>query len=71
MSEEQYRKPEEIYITAKLTLKDYYDIRDLRLLLWSLKSELCEKYGVSKACDLADKLKPTIEAKLKEIEGKL
>jgi hypothetical protein len=65
------RKPEEIYITPKLTLKDYYDLRDLRLLLWTLESELCGKYGVSKACELATKLKPTIEAKLKELEAKL
>lgn len=69
MSEE--RRPEEIRITEKLTLKDYYDIRELRLLLWTLKSELCEKYGISKACELAEKVKPTIEGKLRELEAKL
>jgi hypothetical protein len=69
MSEEF--RPEEELITERLTLKDYYDIRDLRLLLWNLKSELCEKYAVEKACDLAEKLKPVIEAKLKELEAKL
>jgi hypothetical protein len=69
MSEEF--RPEEVYITEKLTLKDFYDIRTLRLLLWTLESELCGKYGVSKACELATKLKPTIEAKLRELEAKL
>lgn len=68
---EPTRKPEEIIIHGKLTLKDYYDIRDLRLLLWTLQSELCEKYGIAKACDLAGKLKPTVEAKLRELEAKL
>jgi len=68
---EPCRRPEEIYLTPRLTLKDYYDVRDLRLLLWTLKAELCEKYGVSKACDLAEKLKPAIEAKLRELEAKL
>jgi len=69
MSEEL--RPEEVYLTEKLTLKDFYDIRTLRLLLWTLKTELCEKHEIAKACEVAEKLKPTIEAKLKEIEAKL
>jgi len=69
MSEEF--RPEEVYITEKLTLKDFYDIRTLRLLLWTLKTELCEKHEIGKACEVAEKLKPTIEAKLKELEAKL
>jgi hypothetical protein len=69
MSEEF--RPEEVYITEKLTLKDFYDIRTLRLLLWTLKTELCEKHEIAKACEVATRLKPTIETKLKEIEAKL
>lgn len=73
MAEEERppRRPEEVYITPKLTLKDYYDIRDLRLLLWTLKSELCERYGIEKACALSEKVRKTIEEKLRELEGKL
>jgi hypothetical protein len=69
MSEEF--RPEEVYITEKLTLKDFYDIRTLRLLLWTLKTELCEKHEIAKACEVATKLAPIIEKKLKEIEEKL
>jgi hypothetical protein len=68
---ENERLPEEIRIAKSLTLKDYYDLRDLRLLLWTLESELCGKYGVSKACEVATRLKPVIEAKLRELEAKL
>jgi len=68
---ENERLPEEIRIAKSLTLKDFYDVRTLRLLLWTLKTELCEKHEIAKACEVAEKLKPTIEAKLKELEAKL
>jgi hypothetical protein len=68
---EERRKPEEIILAGKLTLKDYLDLRDLRLLIWNLKDELCEKHGITKACDIAEKIKPIVEAKLKELEAKL
>jgi hypothetical protein len=68
---EEVVRPEEIRVARNLTLKDFYDLRTLRLMLWILDRELCGRYGVKKACDLADKLKPVIEEKIKEIEAKL
>ena len=69
--EPEEARPEEIILAGRLTLRDYYVIRDLRLLLWNLKKELCERYGIEQACETAEKIKPVIEAKIKEIEAKI
>jgi hypothetical protein len=68
---EEVVRPEEVRIARNLTLKDFYDLRTLRLMLWTLENELCGRFGVKKACDLAGKLRPVIEEKIKEIEAKL
>jgi hypothetical protein len=68
---EEVVRPEEVRVARNLTLKDFYDLRTLRLMLWTLENELCRRYDVKKACDLADKLKPVIEEKIREIEAKL
>jgi len=54
-----------------ITLKDYYDLRDLRLMLWSLERELGDKYDMPEARELAGKLRPVIERKIEEIRGKI
>ena len=67
---EEARPPEEIIIAGRLTLKDYYDLRDLRLLLWNLR-RLCERYDVRLACDAVEDVKPAVESKIREIVEKL
>jgi len=54
-----------------ITLKDYYDLRDLRLLLWNLEKELAGKYGIMEAIPVAAKLRGVIEDKVKEIGAKI
>ena len=54
-----------------ITMKDYYDLRDLRLMLWNLEKELAGKYGIIGALTLSEKLRGIIEDKIKEIGAKV
>ncbi len=64
-------KPSRKFLVDGLQVKDYYDIRDLRLLLWGLEKELGEKYGVSEASELGQRVRGLIKEKIAEIERKL
>jgi hypothetical protein len=63
--------PSEEYMVDGLLWKDYYTLRDLRLLLWGLEKELYEKYGISEASDLGRKVRGLISEKIREIESRL
>ncbi len=69
--EEEIYRPLSTRLVGEVTLGDYKDLRDLRLLLWNLRRELCERYGISRACEAADELVPLIEAKIDEIREKM
>jgi len=69
--EEEIYRPLSTRLVGEVTLGDYKDLRDLRLLLWNLRRELCERYGIEKACRAADELVPLIEAKIDEIREKM
>lgn len=68
---EMVGEPGKYFLVDGLTLKDYYDIRDLRLLLWGLERELGEKYGITEATELGARVKDLIKEKIREIEAKL
>jgi hypothetical protein len=59
------------YIVDGLTLKDYYDLRDLRLLLMGLEKELIGKYGIIEAEPLSSKVRDLIKEKINEINNKI
>jgi len=67
---EEFERPLKTRLAGEVTLEDYKNVRDLRLLYWTLKTELCERHGIRKACEVATKLVPLIETKLEELEGK-
>jgi hypothetical protein len=70
--EEAPERPVEAGVLGdSITLKDYYDLRDLRLMLWSLERELGDKYGMPEARELAARLRPVIERKIEEVRGKI
>lgn len=70
--EEAPERPVEAGILGDgIMLKDYYDLRDLRLMLWNLERELGDKYGMPEARELAAKLRPVIERKIEEIRRKI
>jgi predicted RNA-binding Zn-ribbon protein involved in translation (DUF1610 family) len=58
-------------IVDGLTLKDYYDLRDLRLFLWGLEKELIGKYGVVEAEPLASKVRYLIKKNIEQITNKI
>ena len=62
---------EEVFIVDGLTLKDYYDLRDLRLLLWGLEKELIGKHGIVEAEPLASKVRDLIKKKVEQVTGKI
>jgi hypothetical protein len=70
---EEIERPgiEEAILGDGITLRDYYDLRDLRLLLWNLESELAKKYGIVEALPLASELRSVIERKIEEIRRKI
>jgi hypothetical protein len=57
-----------VVIADGLTLKDYYDLRDLRLLLWGLEKELIGKHGIIEAEPLASKVRDLIKNKIDQIK---
>jgi hypothetical protein len=59
------------FIVDGLTLKDYYDLRDLRLLLMGLEKELIGKYGIIEAEPLSAKVRDLIKEKITEINNKI
>ena len=63
--------PEMTFIVDGLTLKDYYDLRDLRLLLMGLEKELIGKYGIIEAEPLSSKVRDLIKEKITEINNKI
>lgn len=63
--------PSEVFLVDGLTLKDYYDLRDLRLLLWGLEKELIGKYGILEASPLADKIRDLIKQKVEQVTSKI
>jgi hypothetical protein len=58
-------------IVDGLTWKDYYGLRDLRLLLWGLEKELVGKYGIIEAEPLAAKVRDLIKKKIEQITSKI
>lgn len=62
---------EEVFIVDGLTLKDYYDLRDLRLMLWGLEKELIGKHGIIEAEPLASKVRELIKKKVEQISNKI
>ena len=69
--EELFARPMSTRLVGRVTLEDYANLRDLRLLLWTLKKELCEKYDVKEACEVAERLAPLVGRKVKELEEKM
>jgi len=63
--------PGAVFLVDGLTLKDYYDMRDLRLLLWGLEKELIGKYGITEAEPLASKVRDVIKEKITELTNKI
>jgi hypothetical protein len=63
--------PETTFIVDGLTLKDYYDLRDLRLFLMGLEKELIGKYGIIEAEPLSAKVRDLIKEKITEINNKI
>lgn len=64
-------RPEERFLVDGLTSKDYYDLRDLRLLLWGLEKELVGKYGIIEAEPLAARVRDLIKEKISEINSRI
>jgi len=63
--------PGEIQLVDGLTLKDYYDLRDLRLFLWGLEKELVGKYGIIEAEPLSSKVRELIKKKIEQVTSKI
>jgi len=61
----------EVFIVDGLTLKDYYDLRDLRLLLMGLEKELIGKYGIIEAEPLSSKVRELIKKKIEQVTSKI
>jgi len=61
----------EAFLVDGLTMKDYYDLRDLRLLLWGIEKELVGKYGIIEADPLAGKVRELIKKKVSQVESKI
>jgi len=61
----------EAFLVDGLTMKDYYDLRDLRLLLWGLEKELVGKYGIIEAEPLASKVRDLIKKKIEQVTSKI
>jgi len=61
----------EATIVDGLTWKDYYSLRDLRLLLWGLEKELVGKYGIIEAEPLASKVRELIKKKIEQVTSKI
>lgn len=61
----------ELFIVDGLSLKDYYDLRDLRLLLWGLEKELIGKHGIVEAEPLASKVRDLIKKKVEQVSSKI
>ena len=62
---------EEVQLVDGLTLKDYYDLRDLRLLLMGLEKELIGKYGIIEAEPLSSKVRELIKKKIEQVTSKI
>lgn len=65
------RSDNEAFLVDGFTMKDYYDLRDLRLLLWGLEKELVGKYGIIEAEPLAGKVRELIKKKVSQVESKI
>jgi hypothetical protein len=63
--------PSEVFLVDGLSLKDYYDLRDLRLLLMGLEKELIGKYGIIEAEPLASKVRDLIKEKITQVTNKI
>ena len=71
MVEEEAERAPGITIGDGVTLKDFMDLRDLRLMLWNLRTQLAERFSIPDAGELANKLIPVIERKIEEVKERV